>query len=245
MHHLIEETDMIVNTKYIAPLLAMSVILGVVEAKAASKDTKESKGAVIFKIHDIVPEKNTDGKVIYCNVGATFFNRTSDDVANVSLSLNWNDEIIGEIIDIEEREERERLRDKPKAPKSRYSTSSFTSKMISASLKLPPIKVNQQITLKTKVDTDRCFLLLNDMDVVVNNCGTMSTSSSRDKCSSFFQYISPKNPEYYNDFKEISWENQIAEEDEQVEQIQKDIDEIFKDTIKTIEELTDPVNVTK
>ncbi len=231
-----------INAKYIMPMLAVGLTFGVVDVNAAPASSKESKGAVIFKIHDVVPEKNAEGKVIYCNVGATFFNRTKEDIANVSLSLSWNDDVIGEIIDIEEREEREKKKNKSKDPKSRYSTSSFTSSDVSVDLKLPPIKTNQQITMKTKVDTDRCFILLNDMDVVVSNCGTLSASSSKDACSNYFQYISPKNAEYYTDFKEVSLEEQVTNEDNHVLQLQEDVNKIFDETIKSIDEIVAPTD---
>ena len=85
--------------------------------------------------------------------------------------------------------------------------------------------------------------LLNDMDILVNNCGTLSASSSKDACSNYFQYISPKNGEYYTNFKEISWEEQVAAEDDHVVQIQDDIKKIFDDTVRTIDAITAPVNI--
>lgn len=230
-----------VNVKYVMPILALGLTFGAMEVNAAPVKETASLGEIIFKIHDVVPEKDAEGNVIYCNVGATFFNRTKNDVANLAISLNWNDDVIGEIIDIEDREEKEKRRSKSKEPKSRYSTSSFTSKTVSTDLKLPPIKVNQQITLKTKVDTDRCFILLNDMDVGVINCGTLSVSSSKESCANFFQYISPKMGEYYTDFKEISWENQIAEEDNHVVQLQDDVNKLYDETISAIDSITAPV----
>lgn len=230
-----------INAKYIMPMLAVGLTFGAVDANAAPSSSKESKGEVIFKIHDVVPEKNAEGNVMYCNVGATFFNRTSIDMANVSLSLNWTDDVIGEIIDIEDREEREKNKSKSKGPKSRYSTSSFTSSNISVDLKLPPIKMNQQITLKTKVDTDRCFILLNDMDILINNCGTLSASSSKDACANYFQYISPKNGEYYTEFKKISLEEELSNEDAHVVQVQNDINKVFEETISSIDRITAPV----
>ena len=230
-----------INTKYIMPALALGLTFVVVDVNAAPNSGKESNGEVIFKIHDVVPEKNPEGDVIYCNLGATFFNRTKTDIANVSISLSWNDDVIGEIIDIEDREEREKKKSKSKEPRSRYSTSSFTSSTVTVDFKLPPIKMNQQISLKTKVDTNRCFILLNDMDVLVNNCGTLSATSSKEACANYFQYISPKNGEYYTEFKEISWENQMAQEDKTVIKIQDDIDRIYEDTIRTIGGITAPV----
>jgi hypothetical protein len=220
--------------------LSTALISGVSMA-ASDKGAETDKGFVLFKIHDIVPEKNADGNVVYCNIGATFFNRTKNDVANLAISLNWNDDVIGEIMDVEEREEREKKRSKSKEPKSRYSTSSFTSEVVSLDLKLPPIKANQQITLKTKVDTDRCFILLNDMDILINNCGTLSASSSKDACANYFQYISPKNGEYYTEFKKISLEEELSNEDAHVVQVQNDINKVFEETISSIDRITAPV----
>ena len=222
-------------------MLALGLGLGVADVKAAQNNGEESKKEIIFKIHDVVPEKNADGIVVYCNVGATFFNRTGKNISNLSVSLVWNDDVIGEIIDIEDRAEREARRNKSKEPRSRYSTSSFTSKTVSADLKLPPVKENQQITLKTKVDTDRCFILLNEMDVFVTNCGTLGETSSKDTCSNYFRYIGPKQGEYYTEFKEISWEEKLLQEDETVSQLQNDLNGLYDETIAVLDAITDPV----
>lgn len=231
-----------INAKYVLPIVALGLTFGGVGTKAVAVEVKNSLGGIIFKIHDIVPEKNTDGNVIYCNIGATFFNRTKSDVANLAVSLNWKDDVISEIMDIEKREEREKKRNSSKTPKPRYSTSSFTSDIVSVDLKLPPIKVNQQITLKTKVDTDRCFILLNDMDVIPLNCGTLSSSLSKDACANIFRYVSPKNGEYYTEFKEISWEDQIAREDENVINIQNETDGFYNETINSLNNIALPVS---
>ena len=231
-----------INAKYVMPIVALGLTFSSVSTKVSAADVKESLGGVIFKIHDIVPEKNADGNVIYCNIGATFFNRTKDDIANLAISLNWKDEVIGEIIDIEKREERAKKKNSSKGPKPRYSTSSFTSDVITVDIKLPPIKVNQQITLKTKVDTDRCFVLLNDMDVLPLNCGTLTSTMSKDACANVFQYVSPKSGEYYTEFKEISWENQIAKENEHVANLQNEVDVFYDETVKTLDSIALPIS---
>ena len=204
------------KAKLLMQVISLSTVLisGVamaVDNKAAQTD----KGFVLFKIHDIVPEKNANGKVLYCNVGATFFNRTKEDVSNAALTLSWRDDVIDDIIVHEEREDKEKRRVDPKGPRPRYSTAGFTDKVVSTSLKLPPLKVGQQVSLKTKVDTDRCFLLLNDMDITVNNCGTIGMSDRRSGsivCDNLFSYVSPKMPEYYTEFKETSYDDQIQAE---------------------------------
>jgi hypothetical protein len=220
--------------------LSTALISGVSMA-ADSKNAETDKGFVLFKIHDIVPEKNANGKVLYCNVGATFFNRTKEDVSNAALTLSWNDDVIGDAIDQEERADKEKRRVDPKAPRPRYSTAGFTGKVVNTSLKLPPLKVGQQVSLKTKVDTDRCFLLLNDMDVTVNNCGTAGMSERRSRssgCDNLFSYVSPKMPEYYTEFKETSYDDQIQMENDEVDSLYSGINATFDEAIKVIRDIT-------
>lgn len=234
---------MIITAKALVWVLLAGVVLPVGWARAAEDDDK-SVGEILFKIHDVVPEKDVDGKVLYCNVGATFFNRTSVDVSNVALSLLWNDEVIGETIDQEERADKEQRRTNPNAARSRYSTSGFTSKTVSLQLKLPPLKSMQQVSLKTKVDTDRCFLLLNDMDIKVTNCGTaaMNGKVSRQGCDNLFRYVSPMNAEYYTEFKEVSLEQQLMEEDKAFDAAEKELDKVYQETLDTIKNITAEVS---
>ena len=231
------------KAKFFMQFLGISMVLatGVAYAAERKDDVKERTGEVLFKIHDIVPEKNADGNVVYCNVGATFFNRTNIDLANAALTLRWDDNVIGEIIDQEEREAKEKERNNSRSVRSRYSTANTTGKTISLQIKLPPIKTMQQVSLKTKVDTDRCFILLNDMDVTINNCGTASMTGRilQQGCSNLFQYISSKMPEYYMEFKEISPEQQAAIDNAEMDGIQKEINASFEATIMDIKNITD------
>ena len=227
------------TTKFLARVLVLGTALFTGVAGAAEKNDEELLGEVLFKIHDIVPEKDADGKVLYCNIGATFFNNTTVDLNNIALTLGWNDEVIGETIDQEERAAKEQQRTNSRAARSRYSTSGFTSKTIRLSLKLPPMKAKQQVSLKTKVDTDRCFLLLNDMDVNVNNCGTASMSGkvSRRGCGNLFRYVSPAGAEYYTEFKEISPDQQAAIEDAALDAEQKELEQIYNETLTAIQNI--------
>lgn len=178
---------------------------------SAAEDT------VLFKVHDIVPVKNADGNVVACDVGATFYNRTANEIRNASLNLVWTDEVIGETINQEERDAKEARRANRKNT-ARYNTSSYTGKNIVLKLRLPPLKSYQQVTLKSKVGTDRCFLLLNDMEVDILNCGGSSGDKKakgpavQSSCEGLFTYVSPKSPEYYNDFQAISVVEQNAQE---------------------------------
>lgn len=236
--------------KVLMPILSLSAFLladaataAISQNDSATNKTDSSNAAVLFKIHDIIPEKDSDGKVIHCNVAATFFNNTKADIANAALSLEWDDEVIAETIDQEERTEKEQKRLNTRNAKSRYSTAGFTTKNITTSLKLPPLKAGQQVSLKTKVATDRCFLLLNDMDINVNNCGTASMNEkiSRNGCNNLFRYISPKMPEYYMEFKEISPAEQMVLEDREFDVSKKEMNTMFESTMAAIKDITSDV----
>ena len=231
------------TAKFLAGVLVLGTALFTEVAGAAEKDDETPLGEVLFKIHDIVPEKNADGKVLYCNIGATFFNNTTMNLTNVALTLRWNDEVIGETIDQEERAAKEQQRTNSRAARSRYSTSGFTSKTINLPLKLPPLKAKQQVSLKTKVDTDRCFLLLNDMDINVNNCGTASMSGkvSRQGCNNLFRYVSPAGAEYYTEFKEISPDQQAAIEDAALDAEQRELEQFYNEALTAIQNIASDV----
>ena len=204
---------------------------------SAAEDT------VLFKVHDIVPVKNSDGNVVSCDIGATFYNRTANEIKNASLNLVWTDEVIGEAINQEERSAKEAQRaNRRNTP--RYNTASYTDKSIVLKLRLPPLKSYQQITLKSKVNTNRCFLLLNDMEIDVLNCGnssgdknTKSPSFVQSNCDGLFTYISPASPEYYNDFQAISVAEQTAQEDTLLQSKKDALNSAYQDALKQLDEV--------
>lgn len=202
---------------------------------SAAEDT------VLFKVHDIVPVKNADGNVVACDIGATFYNRTANEIKNASLNLVWTDEVVGEVINQEERNAKEAQRaNRRNTP--RYNTSSYSSKSIVLKLRLPPLKSYQQITLKSKVNTDRCFLLLNDMEVDVLNCGNSSGDKkaktpaiAQNSCDGLFTYISPASPEYYNDFQAVSVAEQILQENTVMQSKKEALNSAYQDALKQVD----------
>ena len=57
-------------------------------------------------------------------------------------------------------------------------------------------------------------------------------------CKDLFSYVSPKMPEYYMEFREISHEEQLALEDAKVEGVYKEMNDNFDATVKVIKEIT-------
>jgi hypothetical protein len=226
------------KAKLFMSILGLGAVLTALPAIAQEKSV--SLGGILFKIQDVTPEKNADGSVKYCSLRATFINRTSVDVVNAALALTWHDDVIGDAIDAEERAANEAKRNGSQAASPRYSTAGFTSKSVQASLKLPPLKSGQQISLKTNVATDRCFLLLNDMDINVTNCGSadMIDKSSQRGCTDLFRYVSPKEEEYYVEFSDVTPQQQQALEASQINELKKGIDTAYSDALASIQAIT-------
>ena len=78
------------TAKVLMQVLGVTALVGfgsIGAACAASTNGEGINEVVLFKIHDVVPEKDANGKVLYCSAGATFFNRTKTDIANASESI--------------------------------------------------------------------------------------------------------------------------------------------------------------
>lgn len=227
------------KTKLLISSLAFGAMLSTTTSVlAAEKENVDLKGSILFKIHDIAPEKDVNGLVTGCNISITLFNRYERAVSNTQLQLDWDDEVIDEAISQEEMSQKEALRRNPEARTSRYPTSKTTTPTISTVVKIPLINARQQISLKNKVNTDRCFLLLNDMMVKANSCtfGGEGVSNTRG-CQANFQYISPKDPQYYTEFKEVSYEDQLSEEEKQLMEAKEVTGEIFNNITNTLKKI--------
>ena len=198
--------------------------------------------AVLFKIHDINPIKNSDGIVTSCDLGATFFNRTGSEVTNATLNLVWPDDVVSDTIEQEQRAEKEAIR-LSRRNVSRYSTSDYNDKSVSLNLKLPPLKPYQQVTMRTKVNTDRCFLLLNDVEINVYNCTTGGSGATAtggrgsNACGDIFRFVSVSNPEYYTEFSAVSMQEIQTQEQTQAEKEKSEVNRLFTETIDAINEL--------
>lgn len=228
------------KTKLLISSVALAAAIGNFSvANAAPDNAKENSGSVLFKIHDISPEKDVNGLVTECNISVTLYNRYNRAISNTNLNLIWDDEVIDEAISQEDMAQKEALRRNPQARTSRYPTSASTSATISTTVKLPLINAHQQISLKNKINTDRCFLLLNDMEVKVNACTFVGdTNNSRGNgCNANFQYISPKDPQYYTEFKEITYEEALSAEEKELDQAQNNNSEIYTNIINTLSKI--------
>lgn len=212
--------------------------------KAVKQNMKSE--AILFKIHDISSLKNNEGAVVACNFSATFYNRSDKDINGATIRLNWNDKTIASVIDDELRESaaKRKLNDKD----GRYTRSSSTTERVTpanveATLEMPAIKAYKQMTLTSKLQSDRCFLLLNDVDFKVDTCSASENQDSvamsrggsgNTDCVRLFQYVSAKSPAYYKEFKKVSYDEEKAAKQTEMQKNTQEINRVYSETIDAL-----------
>lgn len=201
---------------------------------SVSADAFAAADEIIYKIHDITPVEE-DGEVKACEFGITLFNRASETVSEIRLDLGWKDEVIADAIKNEKNEKNTAPTDTGRTRRG-MSTADFTSDVISTSVSVPPLEPSKQVSLKSKIDTDRCFLLMGDVQTIVRSCKV--GGSSKDKkagvCSDMFKYISPQNPEYYTGFSEVSYDAQKAEEEKQNAKDLEELNQVYQGAVNSL-----------
>jgi hypothetical protein len=123
--------------------------------------------AVIFKIHDIKPVNN-EGVVTGCDFFVTLYNRTAINFRSFTINLDWLDEVESEfkferyvesVIGTEETiKQKEFLGDK------------FDTEPLKTSITVNAFGTDTQISVKSHIDSEKCYLLLKDANFTVTPC---------------------------------------------------------------------------
>ena len=242
--------------------LLMSVVvatlsLGINMAKAQTENAPDEfsskiasgENVVLFKIHDIKPLKNSEDVVTECEFALTIYNRSPKSIDAATINLGWNDKGVSSVIDGEEKEEKKV--NKIKQVKN-AKTEDFVSRDLSTSVILPQIKPFRQVSLKSKIQSDRCFLMFEDAEYNFADCRVSEPTTNNSKrvsvsrapaggntCKSLFRYVSPRDPEYYREFQKVSF-NEEAKVRQETRK--KDVDEAeanHKKMLETINAITD------
>lgn len=189
---------------------------------------EQKDDAVLFKVHDINPVNEKKDGVEACDFYVTFYNRSPKDINGAVLDLTWIDNSLIEVIN-DERDENQDKNNKSGNVDSRSSVSESAHPIdLTATIDMPALKSYKQITTRSRIKTDRCFLLLEDLALNVRSCNAKNEPSApsgqiisgggmggNQGCNGLFRFISSKSPEYYVEFKNISYDEQKAEERQQ------------------------------
>lgn len=215
---------------------ALSIILAANASIASAQTTSQvSEPAILFKVYDVQPVTDNDGTISACDYSVTFYNRTNNAISGASVDLVWEDETAKNLSNNEE---------------TKSSRSAANPNVIS-SIEVPAIASMKQIELRTKVKTDRCFLLLENVNIRVKSCSTVASqpqtrSSGRDAirernssgaagCGGLFKFVSPTSPEYYQEFAPVSLADEKEQKNTERQQVQQQINDEYAATVAEFE----------
>ena len=125
---------------------------------------------VLFKIHDIKPVKNKEGVVTDCEFALTLYNRSPKSIDAATLDLTWTDEGIASVIEEEKRQEKSEDKNAVKSLNQKVSqpnkikTEEVADTTLKTSIILPQIKPFRQVSLRSQLKSDKCFLMLENVE---------------------------------------------------------------------------------
>ena len=183
--------------------------------------------AVLFKIHDIKPVLDSEGVVSSCAYTATFFNRTNMTIRQAKMDLTWTDQMTS-LYPIEEKENTENKENKDvknTIKKAENTPLKDDENTIHATLDIPSLSPLKNVVVQGTVQTEKCFALFDNLLFKVTDCNILNSQESSNArvnrandaknqaaCASLFSYVDSKNPEYYDEFKEVSHQDQEESE---------------------------------
>lgn len=210
-------------------------VLGMLMAGcAANVSAQVADPAVLFKIHDVQPVKNSDGLTIACDFDTTLYNRSDKDINSATLSLTWTDTAIEGMIN-EEKKVDPKMQNNYRGSFSQTEASSPSD--VVTTVDVPALKPYKQVSLRSRIQSDRCFLLMNDVRVEVKKCqiaGGQESGRNSTPCDGMFRFVSPQNPEYYREFKPISYDEVKMQGENKRNQDRRDLNVQYDATIAEI-----------
>ena len=164
----------------------------------------------------------------------TLYNRTSINFRTFTVNLDWPDVVderfkfdryVESLLGVEEAEKQKSLFSKEDA-----------SKPVQTSVTVNAFGADKQISLRSYMDNEKCYLMLSDAHYTVTPCdiarntetiGGFGMSADKSDCTDLFQFVSTKNPEYFGEFKRISATEEAAMSESAESRELSDIDMII------------------
>lgn len=180
--------------------------------------------AVIFKVHEVTPVAE-DGMVTGCDFTVTLYNRTSVNFRTFTLNLDWKD-VVDETIKFDTYVSNIINKEEAEMFKNIVANDKKATTPLNAKITVNAFGADKQISVRSHIDTERCYLMLNNATFSVTPCemvkvgvstGGGNTSGEKSNCTNLFELVDTSNPEYFGQFKKIS----ATDEQEQNIQQQK------------------------
>ena len=243
-------------------LLALSAVPAWAEAdeeEGLVSQIDENQPAVLFKIHNIKPVKNNEGEITDCEFSATFYNRSKNNIDNALININWADDAINNVIENEKQAALKKIQeehygeDTSMMPLPISETEKTTPVMLTASVRIPPLKPYRQVSLRSKISSDRCFLMMNDATFKLSTCNASSSDRTgvavatpgTTTCDNLFKFVSARDPEYYREFKKVAFNEEIKAKQSARKLEQQSLTEIYDNAVSDLNKATDIIGQIK
>lgn len=236
-----------IQNTFLSGIAGLMLAAGAANAQTADAKTpsahEEEDEAILFKVHDVKPIRNSKGdEVNACDFYVTFYNRSNKDINGAQLDLTWVDNSLIDVVNAEKEESAEKHKNGEDIDADFSYTQNGNPLQLTASINMPAIKAYKQITVRQSLKTDRCYILLDDLSINVKSCAIKQTGNasfnSGDTCNGLFRFISQENPEYYTDFKPISYMTQRNSDIKERASQEKEMEEQYKKAVKSMDALT-------
>ena len=123
----------------------------------------DENDAILVKIQDIKPIKDKNGITTSCEFLSTIYNRTNMDLSEISFDLAWVDTAVKNTIAIEQNIN-------PNGRNNLSGTADYISPDVISQISIPVLKRNSQKSMRGTINTNRCFILLEDAKIMVSYC---------------------------------------------------------------------------
>lgn len=216
-------------------MAATALYAGNVSAQKADIPAPQSDKEILFKIHDVKPNKDEEGFVKDCSFTLTVYNRTDTDIEAAAIDLVWPDNDGNYVVaqDIVTDENGDKKFD------GRMRTN---NKTITTFVDIPQVSSYTQVSVPVTAKTEKCFLLLGTLNYRATSCKmakrNVMDSASKGKaesCSKMFRYVPINDPEYYKEFKPVSYVEQVSSEEKQKLKDLENIDRINNEILGNFE----------
>lgn len=235
----------VMNMSFANKLMALSAVLGIMtvtSSAALAADTAETsqEDAILFRIENIKPVANEDGITEKCSFILTVYNRMAEEITEATMNLKWKDtiedryKIVGD--NVESKDAKESLQ------------------VVEKEMSIDTVPPHVQRSFQGFVETNKCFLLFDNLEYTVNNCivagekimgKDSKVSLQGGSCNNKFDYINSQNPEYYSEFKDtpdsVLEKQATTAEEKQVEAI----DGVYGETVMQLQKIEDTLNKIK
>ncbi|MBR2136438.1 MAG: hypothetical protein IJ852_00555 [Alphaproteobacteria bacterium] len=197
-------------------------------ADQKAKEETSKAGAVLFRIENIRPVANDDGLTYKCDYLVTVYNRMEKEVKEANLNFNWVDNVSGKYV----------MQD----GKLQTKEGKDAAQIVSTSVQIKNIPAHRQKSFEQSIETDKCFLLLDNLNYKVENCVTVGNQTAmKDSkivgsgdCAGNFNYVDSKNPEYYSEFKDTPDDVIEDQIEQQRDQLMKKINAGYDKTVESL-----------